>query len=321
MSVEDKDVLETLTDEEREALQESEYSSEELAAMNDVAGDDGEDEDGDDDDAAVAPVEGKSAADDGGKTVDVDDDDPEPDHATPAADASAASAPVADSADDDDEAERLPRYQVSLPEDFDAQVNAINEDLAAANEKFRSGEIEFADFQSELSRINTKRDELSALKIKADLAQEMNEQAAQQEWAMTVNRFLRDAKKTEGIDYRADEAKNRDLDLFVKAIAADPANQDKPLRWFIAEAHAMVKAKHGIASAPKAADKKPDGKPTGRKPPLASVPKTLAGVPGGDGPGDVAGEFSDLDGLDGLELEDAIAKMTPAQRERWLKAA
>lgn len=320
MSVEDKDVLETLTDEEREALQESEYSAEELAAMKDVAGDDEDDEDGDDD-AAVAPVEGKSAADDGGKTVDVDEDDTEPDHAAPAADASAAPVPVVDSADDDDEAERLPRYQVSLPDDFDAQVGAVNDELAATNEKFRSGEIEFADFQSELSRINAKRDELSALKIKVDLAQEMNEQAAQQEWAMTVNRFMRDAKKTEGIDYRADEAKNRDLDLFVKAIAGDPANQDKPLRWFLAEAHAMVKAKHGIASAPKATDKKPDVKLAGRKPPLASVPKTLAEVPGGDGPGDVAGEFSDLDGLEGLELEDAIAKMTPAQREHWLKAA
>lgn len=318
MSVEDKDVLETLTDEEREALRESEYSAEELAAMKDVAGDD-DDEDDDDDEAAVAPVEGKSAADDSGKTVDVDDDDPEPGHAAPAADASAASALVVDS-DDDDEAERLPRYRISLPEDLDAQVNAINDELATANEKFRGGEIEFAEFQSELARINTKRDELSALKIKADLAQEMNEQAAQQEWAMTVNRFMRDAKKTEGIDYRADEAKNRDLDLFVKAIAADPANQDKTLRWFLAEAHAMVKAKHGIASAPKSSGK-PADKPAGRKPPLASVPKTLAGVPGGDGPGDVAGEFSDLDGLEGLELEDAIAKMSPAQRERWLKAA
>lgn len=311
MSVEDKDVLETLTDEEREALQESEYSAEELAAMKDVAGDDDED----DDDAAVAPVEGKSAADDGGKTVDVDEGEPEP--AAPVAQAPAAQ--VAES--DDDEDKRLPRYQVSLPEDFDAQVGALNEDMAAANEKFRSGEIEFEDFQADLARINAKRDELSALKIKADLAQEMNEQAAKQEWSMTIQRFMRDAKKAEGIDYRTDEAKNRDLDLFVKAIAADPANEDKPLRWFLTEAHAMVKAKHGIASAPKDADTKSDGKPAGRKPPLAAVPKTLADVPGGDGPGDVAGEFSDLDGLDGLELEDAIAKMTPAQRERWLKAA
>ena len=47
---------------------------------------------------------------------------------------------------------------------------------------------------------------------------------------------------------------------------------------------------------------------------------TLAQVPGSDGPGDVAGEFADVLALDGMEYEAAIARMTPAQRERFLRA-
>jgi hypothetical protein len=40
-------------------------------------------------------------------------------------------------------------------------------------------------------------------------------------------------------------------------------------------------------------------------------------VPGGDGPGDVEGEFAHLDALEGEALESAIAKMSPAQREKF----
>jgi hypothetical protein len=56
-----------------------------------------------------------------------------------------------------------------------------------------------------------------------------------------------------------------------------------------------------------------------RKPPLDAVPKTLAQVPGSDGPGDVDGnEFSDVDRLTGDAMEAAIAKMSAAQRDRYM---
>jgi hypothetical protein len=33
----------------------------------------------------------------------------------------------------------------------------------------------------------------------------------------------------------------------------------------------------------------------------------------------VAGEFADIEALDGMEYEDAIARMSPAQREKFLR--
>ena len=56
-----------------------------------------------------------------------------------------------------------------------------------------------------------------------------------------------------------------------------------------------------------------------RKSPVDALPATLAQVPGSDGPGDVSGEFSELDSLEGLDYEQAIAKMTPVQRERFVQ--
>lgn len=56
-----------------------------------------------------------------------------------------------------------------------------------------------------------------------------------------------------------------------------------------------------------------------RKPALDKAAKTLAQVPGSDGPGDVEGEFANLDSLEGEALEDAIKKMSPDQRERFAK--
>ena len=56
-----------------------------------------------------------------------------------------------------------------------------------------------------------------------------------------------------------------------------------------------------------------------RKPPIDAAPKGLAHVPGGDGPGDVASEFADVDNLVGDALDDAIARMTPERRERYMR--
>ena len=108
--------------------------------------------------------------------------------------------------------------------------------------------------------------------------------------------------------------------MFVKALANDEKTSDKPMDWFLSEAHKRVQALHGVAPAPAKVDPPKDPLAEARekrKPNLGATPATLAHVPGGDGPGDVAGEFAHLDALEGDALESAIARMTPAQREKF----
>lgn len=319
MSVEDmdKNVLATLTDEERAALESSEHSEEDIGALRNIAGeDDGADGDGDeggDDDGegAAAPVEGTGTGAEAGNKGDEDQ----------------GAAPVADTegeAGDDAEDEAfLPTYQATLPEDYNDRVKALDESYKALAQQLKDGEIEVDDYHVKVADLNGVRDELATIRAKAEISQEMSAQYAQQEWRFNVDRFMRRAAKDGGIDYRQDEAKRNDLDFFVKVLAKDEQYRDKDYQWFLAEAHKRVKALHGIGEpAPQGQDgNKGNDKPASRKPPTGALPKTLAHVPGGDGPGDVAGEFSNLDGLEGFELEDAIARMTPAQRERWKNAA
>jgi len=313
----DAEMLATLTPEERAAIEDDKPSAEELAAMERIAAgapNDDEDEDDDDGDAgaaaAAAPVEGKGAA-----------DAPAAAAAATETPASAAAAHVDDGAAATSTA--VPTYEAKLPSDYDDQVKALATEEADLKAKFKTGEIDFDEFEVQRAELLTKREELTLARAKAEISQEMTQQTAQAQWQNTINRSMVEFAKPEngGIDYRKDAEKAADLDQFVKVLANREENADKPMEWFLTEAHKRVKALHGLATAATKVDPADAIKAANaaRKPPVGSAPATLAQVPGGDGPGDVAGEFADIDALEGEALEAAIAKLSPVQREKWAR--
>jgi len=307
----DKDVWETMTEEEREGIAGSEYTAQELdtikrLASNAVSDDDSDDETANDDDSTNEPekAEDPAAPDAADKPLD------------PAAeDAAVTTEPVAQVQAQEPQA--VARYEARLPDDFSDRVEALASAEASAWSEFNDGKLDQTELQSKLSAIANDRVELNALKIKADISQEMSAQSSQQLWLATVQRSMNDFAKPEngGIDYRKDEAKAADLDQFVKLLANNNANANKPMEWFLTEAHRRVQALYGIAPALK---KETIADATERRKPVVSnAPKTLAHVPGSDGPGDIGSEFADIDNLAGDALEDAIRRMSPEQRERF----
>jgi hypothetical protein len=327
--------LANLTDEERAALAEDDLSPEEKAALQEIAGEDGEDGDGgedEDEDGDDDAGDGEGDGDDTSAATDAGTADAAPDGATAAAaPKGAAAADTEDHGDEEgDDDERVRHvYHAELPEDFDDRVKALGDAEAELAAKFKAGDVEADEFMQESRRLVRERNQLDGLRMKAEMATEMNQQAAAAAWEESVGRFMRRVKKDEGIDYVADEAKCNDLDVFVKALSAKPENADKSFSWFLEQAHKATKALHGVGDKPAGgkgatpaakADGKPDAKQV-RKPPVDKIPKTVAHVPGGDGPGDVGDEFAELDSLDGDEYERALAKLSPAQRERYLAAA
>ena len=183
--------------------------------------------------------------------------------------------------------------------------------------------------------LQSERELLTIARTKAEISQEMNAQTAEQLWTHAVNQFMdstaRLSEAAGGIDYRKDTEKWSDLDGFVRSLAARNEYAHQSMDWFLEEAHKRVLALHGMSAAKtsdaeSSAEAKPalkamDRKPVDRKPPLDIAPKTLAMVPGGEGPGDVDGEFADVLALEGLAYEQAIARMSPTERERFLRAA
>lgn len=313
----DQDLAATLTPEELEAINGTDVPPEDVDALKALAegaddGDDTDDDDNDDDndDAGnpnAAPVEGQGAA------------------PAPAQDANAASDAQGNEGDDTQpaikaEASFVPKYEAKLPAEFDQMVARLDEHEKDLKAKFKEGEIEFDQYEEAREKIIQIRSKLEAQRIKAEISQEMTQQTAAQQWTATVNGYL-DAVAKE-VNYRDSPELAGDLDLFVKQLASRQENADKPMTWFLAEADKRVRALHNLqttraaqAPAPTQAQIRPN-----RKPPLDAAPRNLAQVPGGDGPGDVGGEFAHLDSLEGDDLEAAIAKMTPAQREKFARS-
>jgi len=304
--------LATLTDEERAAVTDTEFSPEELAAMNGIIeeGDDSDDDSTDDDaTASDAKPEVKQEA--------------KPDEAAPTEDLAAAAAQAtAEVVTDAKPTPAITTYQAPEVEGYAEKVAELATQEAELDTQFKDGDLDFEEYKSKIAALSAQREELSRQQTKAEISREMQAQTQDQLWRTTVSTSLaRYAKEDGGIDYSKDQDKAADLDGFVIALAKKPENAERSMQWFLDEAHRRVKALHGVAVATKPADKKDvvADAVAARKPALDKAAKTLAQVPGSDGPGDVEGEFANLDNLEGEALEDAIKKMSPDQRARYAK--
>ncbi|AOV00435.1 hypothetical protein [Delftia tsuruhatensis] len=322
MSLND-DHLRLLSDAEREAMEadENDYDPEEdnaaaLAALGRGPLDAAEEDEGDDADAGKGKPEPSTPT--------------EPTETTAAPAAAPAVAPAAAPAEPTDAtqpteapapnpqtAQQAGGYRAELPADYDAQVKANRDAVAAARAKFNEGELEQAELDAELDRLQDERDTLRDMKTRATMSAEMQAQSAQQAWNSTINGFLDDAAKNPAlgiVDYRQDKAKQADLDAMVRALGAAPGNENKPMRWFLEEGHRRVVALHGIATTKKPADVQ-------RKPDASAVVTNLADVPGGAGDADpVSDEFAELDKLTGLDYERALGRLSEDKRAQYLRS-
>lgn len=325
----DQDALANLTPEERKAFDPDEYTEAERAAMQRLAGG-AEDDEGDPDE--VLDADGKPV------TVSRETENGAKDGAAANADAAAVAAAADGKAGEQAAAAEKPAaaaapapakvvvqpasYQAELPADYDERVKSVADRTVELRAKFKAGEVDLDNFLEQNAALDTERQELATARSKVEISKEMTTQNAAAIWTNTINAFYDTVKGGEGVDYRADAARQADLDHFVKALANNPANEAQSMEWFLTEAHKRVNALHGtVAPAAKvepAAEAKPaPAAPAARTPPAA--PRGLAQIPGGEGPGDVGSEFAHLDALDGDDLEAAIARMSPAQREKYAR--
>jgi hypothetical protein len=293
MSTLDADILATLTPEEQEAIQEDEYTADEVSTLKTLAsGDESDDADEDDDEEVDSPpIEGRAPP----KEEPAAREQPEPDI-------------------NEMQPPPKPIYTAQVPADIAQKLAALESADDDIQTKYDNGEIDHAEAKARRAELRLQRDELTIAKAKAEISQEMQAQAAQSAWETNVNAFLDSVAAS--VDYRKDADKAADLDEFVKKLAMNPAHDGKPMGWFLSEAHKRVQALHGL---PMDAPKAQPAKPSRSRTPMDDAPRTLAHVPGGDGPGDVGDEFADILALDGYALEDALARMTPAQRERFAR--
>lgn len=313
----DKDILATLTDEERAAIEDGEEGEPAVAAD-----DSADDDDTVDDDKAQAPIEGKGADES------ESEDEPEPAAVAdpaPAAEAVAAvaAAPVQEEAPKPaPRATEPPAYVFQLPADHAQRVDAFKAKEAALWERFDGGDMSREELQREMSSLADERQQLSTVQMRAELAADMQRQQIERQRDHAVVSLFERATKPDGggIDYRADKTKMAQLDTFLKALATDDAHADKSLEWFLDEAHKRVLVLNGVAPQPASKQSAAEAKAQAiakRKPDTTGLDATLAHVPGGQGVGDVGGEFDDIMALEGEAFEDALAEMAKKNPRRF----
>lgn len=223
-------------------------------------------------------------------------------------------------------------YRATLPDDFDAQVQANKDATKALTDAFKAGDIEVDEYEAKREELTAKRDELTALRIKSEISAETSAQAAEQRWAWECERFYEQPENEiykNPIRLAAHDAAVRNL-VSDEALKAHPERAKWSGAKILREADAMVRAEMGgsTATQPKPetdaekARKAVAEANAKRRPDLKAVPKTLAGLPAAENTdaGDGGDEFADIDKLQGIEYENAIARLSPAALERYQRA-
>lgn len=269
-------------------------SPEELAALNDDNDDDVEDVDAL---KAVAGIDGDDADDAG----DADADSDTGNDADDAADDALA-----------DEAEAIndfiPRQSVDAVEDFEAKMVEIKAAKADLREQLNNGDIDLDQYEAKKDEI---ADVETALRIKqaaAENAARQNEHIDAERWKWEQEQFFGDKKNA----IYQDKIVLAALNAAVIDLANDPKHANQKGTFFLTEADRIVRERFNIGNAPANNGGKPD-----RKPDLSKIPKTLSNLPAAATDNENGGEFSHLDKLSGMDLERALAKLSPEQAERY----
>lgn len=199
------------------------------------------------------------------------------------------------------------QYQTELPADYPAKRAELVKAKADAMRKLLNGEVDADEFAAEDARISGELEELSAARIRAETLQDANRQASVLYQQQALKRLVTKVKGD--VDYAADESARKQFDTALKVLAADGDGRD--FAELIDEAHAIVSARRGIATA-----KAPQATPATRKPD-GTPPVTLRGIPSASTP-NTGSVVDQLARLKGPAYEAAYARLTPAQKASLL---
>lgn len=307
----------------------AQWSEEELAGMSDAEREallDEEEVDesvepeaeGDDDEGGGDDADDRLAGDD-----EAGDDDDEADDEDEAEGDGEDDEPVDDEGADEESGEeaetteaRQPDMPLNteVPEDADQRLAQIGNDMKHLREKFHDGDIDLDEYEAERTKLEDERTDLR-MQMKLHEAEVKGRQQAMlnQFYQQRDNFFERNADL-----YKTDRVKGM-FQQIVQEIAANPENANQTAEFFITEADKQLRSDFGIPAP--GANEQPEGKRRSRKKSArdrANVPPNIGDAPAAEIPETSTSEFAHLEKLSGMELERALAKLTPEQQERYL---
>jgi hypothetical protein len=186
-----------------------------------------------------------------------------------------------------------PKLSVDDKRDFAAE-------LTDAKQKFDDGDLSLGEYLD-------KRDEINNAKSRA----EFNRESGEQIWKAEQDMFF-GAKEHQ--HYQNNPVLFAALGAAVPQVVADPKNAGLSRMRILYKAHELVQQQLGggaVVTAPAG----PAGKPPGRA--ARETVTTLGGLPAAGTEQPNRAEFDHLDRMEGEDLEEAIARLTPDQLARY----
>ena len=306
MGIENHEIDDGLTDEERAALQDEEGGPN--ADDNSKGGENGEGGNGEDGQADG----GEAGANGDGQAGDGNDDGA-------SGDGAAAGDSAANGKDDQPNAETTqgaPILVAAAPEGADAKLAEIASSKKDLLTKFDDGDITTAEYQSQLDALNKQEREIEWGVEKAKLAGEIDAQRQANEWKATVDSFIRENPR-----YNAAENPTmyQMLDLEVRRVAGTDEFKNRSDaaagREILAKANENLAKSLGFEAKPQAKQQQqPPAKNT-------ELPPNLANIPAADQNDTSGGKYAVLDRLstsDPLGYEEALMKLPEAERNAYL---
>lgn len=197
------------------------------------------------------------------------------------------------------------RYEAEPVEDYEKQVESFAEQKKVLRQQYQDGDLDLDEYENQKEEIAKQELDLHDAKLKADLATDQNRQVADQRWQWEQERFLAQKENT----IYQDSGLYNMMSTYIQELSNDQANEGKPYNWFLEEADRRVR-NHLVA--PKQPKKS-------RKASRGNIPPNLGDLPAAEQAETSSDEFSKLDGLDGMALEKALAKMSQSEQDRYLR--
>ena len=236
---------------------------------------------------------------------------------------------------------QIPTYQTELPADYQAQRSVLLKEKSLAMKKLIDGELDLDAFSVIESRVSNALEDLTAQRIRSETLSEANVQNQQAMQQSEIRRLIARAKAD--VDYSKDTKAQKNFDVALRTLLADPDNAALEFGDLVDEAHRVVLALRGgvarvdatvpvaaavtvpvvapvvketkavkaatpVAPVAVALEKVPDRQPAEK------APVTLRGLPVAATPNSNGDVIEQMSRLSGQAYQDAFAKLSPQQR-------
>lgn len=333
LSPEEREFYESVSEEDDNVDEEEEPDFDENDYLDPDDSNPGEDDGDDDGDESASDDADGADADDGADDADGDDEgeegedngaDDEPGEGEDAKNAKGEGADESgDGADSQDDGYQQPRpaLEYELPADWKERMDNVQTQLTELEAEWDDGEIEADAYKAKRAELRNNEKELDRQFTKAEIAADFHQQQAQNQWVDDVKDFFKDYPQFQPNGDTPDDNDNPLYDALdahvVKIAKANPELSGKQVLSKALERFPESMRNQASKDEGKA-DTKSKTKAKGKQ--RRDVPPTLRNVPASSvTETDSGGKFAHLDKLDGVALEKAMARMSDAERDAYMR--